>query len=517
MFLQKLNLRLALLAAASLVSASAIAQPDDGVLISRTTNKEWQIRLISSAQPLQFNATVESSQPFLSATPSQTDGVDIDTSQTLRTILAAWPGHTDGVTFAAAPGSELCLRDSGRTGVKVYLGDTFDEAVPISLPFSLAGADACGTGSTATMNATSSPSVTAVSSTSANTTSNTSSPTLSTTTDASPAAAADAMAASDATVGTDLVNTAAVNRGGGRKFHPGHYVAMVRNASSQSLMTASIKPGVKGIQKRYTWRELEPTLGSYNFTEIASDLNWAKAHGMRLIVMIEDKTFKLERPTPSYLDKYTPRNRAGGYTLVRWNSYVVQRMNALTKALGSRFDSNPYLEGIALQETSLGLGDATLNAFAYTPEKYRDAYISMLSAAANNLPTSRVFWYMNFFVRNQDYIGAIANAVAGKGVLMGGPDVLPDNSSLRTKTYPFYDKFYGRMNLFGQVEDICYRALHMTSGYRTKYWTMPELFGYARDKLHTDYMFWVRIPHASPADSYDWYDTHPVVSNNPAF
>jgi hypothetical protein len=124
---------------------------------------------------------------------------------------------------------------------------------------------------------------------------------------------------------------------------------------------------------------------------------------------------------------------------------------------------------------------------------------------------------MNFFVRNQDYIGAIANAVAGKGVLMGGPDVLPDNGALRTKSYPFYDKFYGRMNLFGQVEDICYRALHMTSGYRTKYWTMPELFRYARDDLHTDYMFWVRIPSASPFDSYDWFDSLPVVSTNIAF
>ena len=84
-------------------------------------------------------------------------------------------------------------------------------------------------------------------------------------------------------------------------------------------MAQSIRPGVKGIMKRYTWRSLEPTKGNYNFTELQSDLNWAKAHGMRLIAMIEDKTFKLERPTPAYLDSYTPRNRAGGYTVVRWS------------------------------------------------------------------------------------------------------------------------------------------------------------------------------------------------------
>ena len=54
------------------------------------------------------------------------------------------------------------------------------------------------------------------------------------------------------------------------------------------------------------------------------------------------------------------------------------------------------------------------------------------------------------------------------------------------------------MPLFAQVEDICYSALHMTSGYPTKYWTLPELFRYARDELHVNYMFWVRIPTREP-------------------
>ena len=143
-------------------------------------------------------------------------------------------------------------------------------------------------------------------------------------------------------------------------------------------MTQSIKPGVIGIMKRYTWRSLEPTLGNYNFTELQSDLNWAKAHGMRLIAMIEDKTFKLERPTPAYLDSYTPRNRAGGYTVVRWSPYVVERMNALTKAIG-RFDSNPAFEGIATQETVARIRRRHPECECYTPEKYRDAYINILS------------------------------------------------------------------------------------------------------------------------------------------
>jgi len=43
------------------------------------------------------------------------------------------------------------------------------------------------------------------------------------------------------------------------------------------------------------------------------------------------------------------------------------------------------------------------------------------------------------------------------------------------------------------------------------------LFRFARDKLHANYIFWVRIPNAVPADSYDWYDALPVIKANPWF
>jgi hypothetical protein len=298
-----------------------------------------------------------------------------------------------------------------------------------------------------------------------------------------------------------------------RKYHPGHYIALGRGDSSQATMTASVKPGVTGIMKRYTWRSLEPSKGNYDFSAIKRDLDWASAYGMKLVVMIEDKTFKLERPNPAYLDSLTPRNRAGGYTVVRWNPTVVARMKALMQALG-RFDSHWAFEGVALQETALSFDDPILNKYAYTPEKYRDAYIGILTAGANAMPRSRMFWFMNFFPRRQDYIGTVAAAVADKGVVMGGPDVLPDNAALKKLTYPFYDKFKDRMPMFGQVEAMCYSHLHTTSGYKTKYWTMAELFRFARDRMHADYMIWVRMTKPTVPGGYDWTDALPVISSN---
>jgi hypothetical protein len=71
-----------------------------------------------------------------------------------------------------------------------------------------------------------------------------------------------------------------------KKYHPGHYITLLRGSDSQGAMASSIQPGVVGMLKHYSWPALEPSKGTYDFSEIASDLNWAAAHGMRLIVMV---------------------------------------------------------------------------------------------------------------------------------------------------------------------------------------------------------------------------------------
>ncbi len=453
---------LSLATVASPFVMAASTPPDSGVLITRLNNQQWQIRLIGGSSAERFSGVVDSNMPFSKVggvNAASADSAKLMTSTSLGTTLNVQAGGVDGVDFSVSPDSALCLRDTGSSGVHIYLGDSLDDAIPVTAPVALTSADACGDNSAMVLSATA----------------------------------------------------------GGRKFHAGHWVVMGRGADTLALMSQSIKPGVVGLVKRYTWRSLEPSQGKYSFAGMQADLNWAAANGMHLIFIIEDKTFTNERPDPTYLDKYTPRNHAGGYSMVRWNPTVVTRFNALTKAIGAKFDSNKNFEGIATQETAIGLDAPVLKQFGYTPEKYRDSYINILSAASKSLPTSRVFWLMNFLVGGQNYIGNIAAAVAPKGVIMGGPDVWPDNKSLQSKVYPFYTQFYKKMPLFGQVENVCYSEPHMTSGFKTKYWTMSELFNYARTRLHVSYMFWVRVTKPSPKDAYDWMDAVPVIAANSNF
>ena len=297
-----------------------------------------------------------------------------------------------------------------------------------------------------------------------------------------------------------------------RKYHPGHYTLIVNGVGAQKFMTTAIQPGMVGMVRRYTWRSLEPSKGVYDFSVIKSDLGWAAAHGMQLIVVILYKTADGTKDGPAYLDAYEYRNKVGGYALQLWSPTVIARYNALTKALGAQVDSNKNFEGLGDQESAVSLDTASLKALGYTPEKYRDALINMLSAATVNLPTSRVFWFMNFLAGNQSYIGSIAAAVAPLGVVMGGPDDLPDDRSLLTSAYPYYTQFAGKMPLFIQVEGSNYAALHMTSGNPTKYWTMLELYQFALTKLHVNYMFWMRISGPPKPDAYDWNDALPVIA-----
>jgi hypothetical protein len=302
-----------------------------------------------------------------------------------------------------------------------------------------------------------------------------------------------------------------------RKFNPGHYTVLLHSQGEQRYMDDARRPGMRGITKKYYWRELEPSRGIYDLAEIRADLDWAQAYGMQLIIMIEDKTFQLERPNPAYLDSLTPRNRAGGYTMVRWSPTVVERYKALVAAIGRRFDAHPNFEGIAAQETALGLDSATLQKFGYTAEKYRDSSIAMYGYALSAMPRSRLFWYQNYLVGDQAYIGSIAAALGPKGLVMAGPDVLPDSKSLTEKSYVYFHQMRDKMHLGIQVEGLVYRAQHLTNDTSMKYWSMGELFQFARDQLHVNYMFWVRVPKPTPADSNDWYDALPVIEANPVF
>lgn len=306
----------------------------------------------------------------------------------------------------------------------------------------------------------------------------------------------------------------------GRKYHPGHYIAM-NMWDDRSVVPTVLRDGVAGVQVRYTWIDLEPAKDQYDFSAIRSDLEVLEGTGRQLVAFIFDKSFKDEKYTPPYLwDGYTlPSNAASGgvgFVSKRWDPYVVDRFTRLVEAIGREFDDHPRFEGVAIQETAIGIADSVLDAEGYTPEQYRDALVEQLCNASAALPKSRVFWYMNFLVRKQAYIADVRDQVLPCEVAVGGPDILPGQYSLERHVYPVIKSTYGGIR-FNSAQYDSFRHERTLADGRVEYWSPLELFEFARDELELRYIFWNRMAKPSPADSFTIDDAYPVMAEHPDF
>ena len=128
---------LMVLALGSLVLApfamAASAPPTSGLLITHVNSQQWQIRLISGASMLRFSGVADSNHAITGVQTVRLESADsakLLTANSLGATFTAWPGGSDGVNFTVSAGATLCLRDTGSTGVKYYLGDSMQDADP---------------------------------------------------------------------------------------------------------------------------------------------------------------------------------------------------------------------------------------------------------------------------------------------------------------------------------------------------------------------------------------------------
>ncbi len=302
------------------------------------------------------------------------------------------------------------------------------------------------------------------------------------------------------------------------KYNPGHYITLTHFDDWVEFEKAA-QPGVVGFQRRFDWGDLEVSKGQYDFSKVREDLDHAAALGRQFVVLVADKTFDGVNPMPGYLkgSEYVAKNRAGGYTALRWRTEVNNRFTLLLEKLGKEFDMHPAFEGVAVTESALSLNDWVLDNKGYTPWKYRNAIINMLGSAAEAAPHSRVFWYMNYLRSGREYMDDIAKELADKGIVINGPDLLPDSSQLQDITYPIYRKLHGVTPLALSVQFDSYSHKHKDPSKPTKYWTMEELYKYGKNELNLHYIFWNNMKWKSPWDSYTVNDAYKVIANIQVF
>lgn len=311
-----------------------------------------------------------------------------------------------------------------------------------------------------------------------------------------------------------------------KKYNPGHYVAITPDVEISEIKYLN-ETAVKGVQKRYHWRALEPEKGKYDFSKIQEDLDFLADRDKQLIVFIIDVSYWKRSALPDYLAEYDSYSEGDGFCPIRWHPEVVDRFIELGKALGEQFDNHANFEGIATQETSMGISKEGFEKFNYSHEIYANALIETLRGLSEGMPNSNVFWYQNFLGSFEDgskYLRQIADSIEDYGIIMGGPDILPYRAGIKNISYPMYDDYKDKFTLFCSAQDCSYKhhkndiSTHKEEPvHEDGYMTMEEIFKYGRDSLHLKYIMWNYNYDGIDKGHRTYDDAIEVIKKHPTF
>ncbi|HEO1387231.1 TPA: hypothetical protein VAH76_002641, partial [Legionella pneumophila] len=113
-------------------------------------------------------------------------------------------------------------------------------------------------------------------------------------------------------------------------------------------------PCIRGVQIIYSWRQLEPQKGVYDFSKIEEDLNDLSRIDKKLFIQIQDRSFSPDVfPVPDYIrlekayhggvvQQYDfpgeGKPVTAGWVARTWDPAVRKRFQLLLKKLASKFD-----------------------------------------------------------------------------------------------------------------------------------------------------------------------------------
>ena len=300
------------------------------------------------------------------------------------------------------------------------------------------------------------------------------------------------------------------------KWHPGHYYApmnfMRTNPKIMAQVYSELKatPALRGLQVRYEWPELEPEEGRYDVTVIEQVLAELTAQNKRLIVLLELKSFKPQvAPVPSYMAaaKYEggafPFSNFGtavprGNNLKLWNAGVQDRLVALIRELGKRFNGHAHFEGIGLSESSMG--QPLVRVSGREVERFYDNLLSVQREMRAAFPNTMTYQFVNY---PRDILPSFVGQMRTIGTALGGPDVFIDDPGLNFDhpnkpkgVYHLYAPLSGLVPLTPSVMQSNYENTQHDGRGRVP--TIAELFAFARDRLRANYIFWTRAPNYYP-------------------
>lgn len=229
-------------------------------------------------------------------------------------------------------------------------------------------------------------------------------------------------------------------------------------------------PALRGVLLRFTWTELEPTRGNYDFSVIEKHLSELATHHKQLILLVETKSFGYPNeasivpdyvlndpqfegavfkfPAGAGVMNGQSRTERRGSNLKLWNPQVCERLSALLVALDKRFNTHLQFEALGLQETAMGLSEEST-----TPQQedaFFDNLLKLHAQLRTSFPNTVTIQFTNYPVRK---LGLLTSRFRIMGPGLGGPDVFVSDRGLNRSggVYNYYPKFSGIVPLAPMV------------------------------------------------------------------
>ncbi|KQV64580.1 hypothetical protein [Rhizobium sp. Root1220] len=265
------------------------------------------------------------------------------------------------------------------------------------------------------------------------------------------------------------------------------------------------RPDIAGVQIVYNWRKLETGKGQYDFSAIEADLAIVKSLNKKLFIQIQDRFFDPQaRNVPDYLmadpqygggispqfDNPGENKPVGsGWVAQQWKPAVRERYQALLKALAGKFDGEVY--GVNLPETAIDL-DPKHVPEGYTCDAYFEGEMENLAFARKAFSKSKVVQYVNFWPceweNDHNYMGRLFDFAAKNNIGLGGPDIVPYRKGQMKNSYPFFNKYKGKLAFVGLA--VQEPTLTYKNPKTKKPFTRAEFTAFADDYLGADAIFW---------------------------
>lgn len=265
-------------------------------------------------------------------------------------------------------------------------------------------------------------------------------------------------------------------------------------------------PMFKGAQIMYSWRELEPEKGKYDFSMLKEDYKYLRKFGKKLFIQLQDVTFNPRyKAVPDYLLttaydggavlQYNDDDKPEGWVAKRWNKKVRERFAALLVALGKAFDGK--IEGISLQETAIGVSTKSDSSFSVA--RYIQGLKENMVALKKAFPVSVTMIYANFIPgelpgEDKTYLRSIYQFGEQTGVGLGGPDLMVTRKAQLNHTLAMMHEAHYTVPLGIAVQDGNYVGETGNTSEETKKKPhnniVPLLHAFAEDFLKVNYMFW---------------------------